>query len=144
MPDVRSRLEELIDFCHEVGYRHLGLVFCCQLEREAHELARILKRHFTVETACCRLCPSGSGQLARRRVTPGEKRIFALQELIAYLNCSPVELHVDTGLCAGPDIVLQKHSPVPVTTLAVRDPLLGHDPLGALNSPAWRQKFGLK
>lgn len=144
MPDVRSRLEELIDFCHEVGYRHLGLIFCYQLGREAHELTRILQRYFIVDTACCCICLSGAGQVARCHPAAGGKRIYTLQELTGHLNRSPVELHVDTGLCAGPDIVLQKHSPAPVTTLAVRDPLLGHDPLGALNSPAWRQKFGLK
>lgn len=144
MPNIRSRLEELIDFCRESGYRRLGLIFCYQLGREAHELSRILKRHFTVDTACCYICPPASGQLARFHLAAGEQKIYTIQELTAYSNRSPVELHVDTGLCTGPDIVLQKHSPAPVTTLAVRDPLLGHDPLGALNSPAWRQKFGLK
>ena len=42
------------------------------------------------------------------------------------------ELNLLLGLCVGHDSLFMKHSVAPVTVLAVKDRVLGHNPLAAV------------
>ena len=50
------------------------------------------------------------------------------------LNRAETELNVIVGLCIGHDILFTKTSKAPVTTLIVKDSLLGHNPVVGLYS----------
>jgi len=44
-----TRLEEIIRFAGEMGYKRLGLAFCVGLAKEAQVVSGILKKHFNTE-----------------------------------------------------------------------------------------------
>jgi len=48
------------------------------------------------------------------------------------MNEKPTDLNVVIGLCVGHDSLFTKHSEAPVTTLIVKDRVLGHNPAAAL------------
>jgi uncharacterized metal-binding protein len=48
------------------------------------------------------------------------------------LNEEHTELNVVIGLCVGHDSLFYKYSEAPVTTLVVKDRVLGHNPVAAL------------
>jgi uncharacterized metal-binding protein len=52
----------------------------------------------------------------------------------ALLNDAGVEVNVIVGLCIGHDMLFTMNSKAPVTTLIVKDRLLGHNPVMALYS----------
>ena len=49
-----------------------------------------------------------------------------------YLNGQKVDLKVVIGLCVGHDSLFYKYAEAPVTTLIVKDRVLGHNPVAAL------------
>jgi len=48
------------------------------------------------------------------------------------MNAEQVELAVQLGLCVGHDSLFIRHCKVPTTVLAVKDRVLGHNPLAAV------------
>ncbi|HHT71048.1 MAG TPA: DUF1847 domain-containing protein, partial [Firmicutes bacterium] len=48
------------------------------------------------------------------------------------LNKSQTDLNIILGLCVGHDTLFIKYSQAPVTVLAVKDRVLGHNPMAAL------------
>ena len=48
------------------------------------------------------------------------------------LNKSHTDLNKILGLCVGHDTLFIKYSQAPVTVLAVKDRVLGHNPMAAL------------
>jgi hypothetical protein len=46
-----------------------------------------------------------------------------------FLSEQGVELYISCGLCVGHDAIFNKNCPGPVTNLAAKDRLLGHNPL---------------
>ena len=48
------------------------------------------------------------------------------------INRSGVDMAIMLGLCIGHDTLFIKYCDVPMTVLAVKDRLLGHNPLAAL------------
>jgi Uncharacterized metal-binding protein conserved in archaea len=55
-----------------------------------------------------------------------------LQALI--MNDAKVDFNVLLGLCVGHDSMVLKHLEAPATILAVKDRLLGHNPLANINA----------
>lgn len=61
------------------------------------------------------------------------------------LNKEQTDLNIILGLCIGHDILFTKHSQAPVTTLAVKDRGLAHNPLGAIYSNYYLEhRFNIK
>ncbi len=48
------------------------------------------------------------------------------------LNNAHTDLNIILGLCVGHDTLFIKHSKAPVTVMAVKDRVLGHNPMAAL------------
>lgn len=48
----KTRVEELLLFCRELGFRRLGVAFCIGLAEEARVLCEYLRPHFTVYSDC--------------------------------------------------------------------------------------------
>ena len=142
----RSRIEEALDFAQQMGFARIGFAACTAFSNELLIIKKLFENAgFEVFTAAC----------AIGRVT-AEAR--GLPELTKYLNsgCNPLaqaeilnkvdtQLNFILGLCMGHDILFTQHSKAPVSTLIVKDRLLGNNPAAALYGyHARRSLFKLK
>jgi uncharacterized metal-binding protein len=132
------RIEELIQFARKCGYQRLGLAYCGGLADEAGLLTEILENNgFEVVSVQCK---TGAVPKERIGVKAGEKIAGPgnwetmcnpiVQAMI--LNKAKVDMAVMLGLCIGHDTLFIKYCQVPLTVLAVKDRVLGHNPLAAL------------
>jgi len=132
------RLLELIQFAHKCDYKKLGLAFCVGLQNEARTLTEILGNNgFEVVSVCCKV-----GAIAKEDIgiKPEEKiggaenwesmcNPIAQAEI---LNSEKVDLAVMLGLCVGHDTLFIRYCQRPMTVIAVKDRVTGHNPLAAL------------
>ena len=132
-----TRLEEIMDFARRCGFSHLGLAHCIGLQAEAAVVKRVFEANgLRVEAVACK-----AGALPKEilglqdddKLSPGEFESM----------CNPIgqaralaragtELNVVLGLCVGHDSLFFRHSVAPVTVLAAKDRVLGHNPLAAV------------
>ena len=147
-----SRLEELIRFGDKCNYHKLGVAFCAGLRNEARMLTDILEANgFQVVSVCCK---AGATAKERIGIQPEHKvrgpeswesmcnPVFQAE----ILNMETVDLAIMLGLCIGHDTLFIKYCRVPMTVLAVKDRVTGHNPLAALylsHSPYYR-RLGVK
>ena len=140
-----TRLEEVIEFCQRMEFERLGIAFCIGLASEAKILNKILARSFTVFSVCCKACGIDKRELGLDKIRDGQEETMCNpvgQALL--LNSQDTQLNLLLGLCLGHDILFTKHSEAPVTTFAVKDRVLAHNPLGAIYSRYYRKtKFGI-
>jgi uncharacterized metal-binding protein len=138
-----TRLEELILYAKEMGYKRLGIAFCIGLENEAKVIHELLAKEFEVHSVCCKACGIDKSEFGLERLH-GEKGIEATCNPIGQamiLNEEKTDLNIIVGLCIGHDILFTKYSKAPVTTLAVKDRVLAHNPLGAIYSGYHRKRI---
>jgi len=124
-------------FAHRCGYSRLGLAHCIGLQDEAAVVKRVFEANGLRTEAVA--CKAGAfpkevlGLTDDDKVAPGEFESM----------CNPIgqarllaeagtELNVLLGLCVGHDSLFFKHSVAPVTVLAAKDRVLGHNPLAAV------------
>jgi uncharacterized metal-binding protein len=132
------RIEELIQFARKCGYQRLGLAYCGGLANEASLLTEILEDNgFEVASVQCK-----TGAVPKERIgVKAEEKIAGpenwetmcnpiVQAMI--LNKAKVDMAVMLGLCIGHDTLFIKYCQAPLTVLAVKDRVLGHNPLAAL------------
>ena len=126
-----------MDFARRCGYSRLGLAFCIGLQDEAAVVTRILRANgFAVDSVACKnaaLPKEELGLADEDKVAPGRVREHVQPDRPgAALARAGTELNVLLGLCVGHDSLFFKHSVAPVTVLAVKDRVLGHNPLAAI------------
>lgn len=142
----KTRLEELILYSKGMEYERIGLAFCIGMEKEARIIQKILEKDFMVHSVCCKVCGIDKKELELERLHSREG-VEAMCNPIGQamvLNKEKTQLNVILGLCMGHDILFTKHSEAPVTTLAVKDRVLAHNPLGAIYSNYYlKRKFGV-
>lgn len=142
VPDGRRtknpRILELIELANKCGYKKLGLAFCGGLSSEARTLTEILEnKGFEVVSVRCKV---GATPKERIGLKPEEKiggpeywesmcSPIAQAEI---LNAAKVDMAVMLGLCIGHDTLFIKYCKVPMTVIAVKDRVTGHNPLAAL------------
>jgi len=132
------RIEELIQFARKCGYQRLGIAHCGGLAYEAGLLTEVLEKNgFEVVSVQCK-----TGAVPKERIgISAEEKIAGpgawetmcnpiVQAMI--INRSRVDLAIMLGLCIGHDTLFIKYCDVPLTVLAVKDRVLGHNPLAAL------------
>ncbi len=132
----KTRIEELIAYAKGMNYTRLGVAFCIGLQEEAETLCGVLSRHFSVFSVCCKVCGIDKSRFDLERLRDNEE-VEAMCNPIAQaelLNRDRTDLNIILGLCIGHDIIFTKYSNAPVTTFAVKDRVLAHNPLGALYS----------
>jgi uncharacterized metal-binding protein len=142
LPDgMRTRLpriEELIQFSRKNDYKRLGIAHCGGLANEARILTDILESNgFEVVSVQCK---TGAIPKERIGILPEEKIAEpdmwetmcnpVAQAMI--INESGVDLAIMLGLCIGHDTIFIRYCNVPLTVLAVKDRVFGHNPLVAL------------
>jgi uncharacterized metal-binding protein len=134
---AKPRLEEIIEFARKMNYKKLGLVFCMGLRREARVTARILESSgFEVVSVGCKV---GGIHKERIGVKDNEKINIGCEETMcnpiaqaAVVNDAGTDFNVLLGLCVGHDSLFFKHAESPTTVFAVKDRVLGHNPLGVV------------
>lgn len=132
-----TRIEEIMDFARRCGFLRLGLAHCIGFQREAAVVRRVfLANGFTVEAVACK-----AGALPKEAI--GLADVDKLEPGAFESMCNPIgqarilaeagtQLNVLMGLCVGHDSLFFRHSAAPVTVLAVKDRVLGHNPLAAV------------
>jgi uncharacterized metal-binding protein len=146
----KTRIEELILFAKEMGYNKIGVAFCIGMQQEAALVTDVLSQHFDVSSVCCKVCGIDKSYFALERIHKGTEIVKELLEgseveMNVEAMCNPIgqatifnnektNLNIILGLCIGHDILFTQYSEAPVTTLAVKDRVLAHNPLGAVYS----------
>jgi len=135
---TKPRVEETVGFAQKMGYRRLGIAFCLGLQSEARTMSLILERKgFEVVSVGCKV---GSFPKERAGLKPEEKILDPqMYEPMCnpitqaeILNEEEVDLAILLGLCVGHDTLFIKYCRRPMTVLATKDRVTGHNPLAAL------------
>ena len=149
MHAVRPRIVELVDFARRMRYTKLGLIFCIGLRKEAAITRKILETNgFEVVSAVCKVGALPKAELGLRpedQLHPKGPESMCNPVMQAEIaNKAGVHLNILLGLCVGHDSLVLAHLDAPATVLAVKDRLMGHNPLAALYTYesyyAWLQK----
>jgi uncharacterized metal-binding protein len=134
---VKTRVEEIMEFSRKMNYRRLGLAFCMGLRSEAKIVEKIFTNGgFEVTSAICKVGSVSKSRLGvekHQQVDPDAREVVCnpvLQAMI--MNRVKTDFNVLLGLCVGHDSMFFKYSEAPCTVLAVKDRVLGHNPLAAV------------
>jgi uncharacterized metal-binding protein len=134
---IKPRIVEIIEFARKMNYQRVALVFCIGLRREASVVHEIFEgQGLEVISVVCkvgRVPKEAIGLSDDQKVAPGSHESMCnpiLQALIA--NRHKSQFNVLLGLCVGHDSLFFRHADAPTTVLAVKDRLLGHNPLAAV------------
>ena len=131
------RLEETIQFAGKCNYRKIGMAFCVGLKQEARMVTDILSaKGFEMISVNCKVggVPKESIGLKPEEKIMGPDMMETMCNPIAQaevLNAEEVDLAIMLGLCVGHDTLFLKYIHPPCTVLAVKDRVLGHNPLAA-------------
>jgi len=142
----KNRIEEVMIYAGNMGFKKLGLVFCIGLSDQAQVVSSLFEKNgFEVVSACCMTGGFSSDDVGLSQ----DDKIYADGR---QPQCNPVgqalimnefatDLNVLVGLCVGDDSLFIKHSQAPVTVLAVKDRLNFHNPLAAI--PEYKREMGI-
>ncbi|MCK4872806.1 MAG: DUF1847 domain-containing protein [Phycisphaerales bacterium] len=138
-----TRLEEIILFAQEMGFRKLGLAFCIGLADEAEVIEEILSRTFEVVSVCCKVSGIVKPLLGLEQIRPANEQEVMCNPAgqAEMLNRAGTELNIICGLCVGHDAVFSLVSHAPLTTLIAKDRVLAHNPIGAIYCQYIRRRF---
>ena len=137
---VRPRIKELIEFSKLIHAQKIGVAFCAGMRDEAARITDVLEKSgFAVASV---LCKCGGTDKTKLNVA----KEYKINDPLKFeAGCNPVlqaqllnnvetDINVIVGLCLGHDMLFTMNSKAPVTTLIVKDRLLGHNPVIALYS----------
>ncbi len=132
-----TRVEDTIAFAKLMGYKKIGMATCIGLLDESERLAKILvAQGFEPVSVCCK---AGSidklelGLAETDKVRPGTFEPACNPIAQAEIcNRMGTDMNIIVGLCVGHDMLFNKHSTAPVTTLIVKDRVTGHNPIAVL------------
>lgn len=134
---VKTRLQEICEFSKRMEYKKLGLAFCIGLYKEAQLFESILRNQgFEVASVVCKV---GCVSKESIGIKDEEKVVIGVYESMCnpitqaeILNEARTDFNIIMGLCVGHDSLFLKHSKALTTVFAVKDRVLGHNPLAAL------------
>ena len=132
------RIEELIQFAHKCNYKKLGIAFCAGLANEARILTDVLeKKGFEVASVRCKVGATPKERIGIKEEEkirgPGWLETMCSPIVQAeVLNEAKVDLAIMLGLCIGHDTLFIRYCRVPMTVIAVKDRVFGHNPLAGL------------
>jgi len=132
-----NRVEETVAFARRIGAQRIGIATCLGLIEETRTLVKILR--LAGMEPITALCKVGSvdkteiGVAEELKIKCGGFEACCNPVLQArLLNRENTGLNIIMGLCVGHDSLFSRHSEAPVTTLVVKDRVLGHNPVAAL------------
>ena len=132
-----TRVEDTIAFAKLMGYSKIGIATCIGLLDESERLSQILTAQgFEPLSVCCKAGSIDKLELGLQesdKVRPGTFEPacnpIAQAEICNRLG---TDMNIIVGLCVGHDMLFNKHSQAPVTTLVVKDRVTGHNPVAVL------------
>ena len=137
MQPTKTRVVEICEFAGKMKYRKLGLAFCVGLAKEAGVVSDILEGHgFTLVSVACK-----AGRTPKEAIglKDGDKIFQGMDEAMCnpvyqaeLMNHEKTDFNILLGLCVGHDSLFFKYASAPVTVLAVKDRVTGHNPLAAV------------
>ncbi len=121
----KNRVEEIINFARLSGVKRIGIANCIGLNKEAGKLKERLEGEFEVYMADCKIGKIQSGELLN-----DESRGVSCNPAgqAEFLHENNTGLNISFGLCMGHDIIFNRKSAAPVTTLIVKDRQHKHNP----------------
>jgi uncharacterized metal-binding protein len=132
-----TRVEDTIAFAKLMGYKKIGMATCIGLLDETERLSKILTAQGFEPVSVC--CKAGSidklelGLAESDKVRPGTFEPACNPIAQAEIcNRMGTDMNIIVGLCVGHDMLFNKHSKAPVTTLIVKDRVTGHNPVAVL------------
>ena len=132
-----TRVEDTIAFAKLMGYTRIGIATCIGLLDEAERLSAILRAQGLEPMSVC--CKAGSidklelGLEESDKVRPGTFEPACNPIAQAEIcNRLKTDMNIILGLCVGHDMLFNKYSQAPVTTLVVKDRVTGHNPIAVL------------
>ncbi|MCW2276655.1 DUF1847 domain-containing protein [Heliophilum fasciatum] len=140
-----TRVEEIVAFAKRIGAKKIGLATCIGLSQEAKVFARILAinglENYSVLCKVGAIDKTEIGIPESMKVNQGCHESLCNPVMQArLLNREKTDLNVIIGLCVGHDSMFIKYSEAPVTTLIVKDRVLGHNPAAALYNTGFYYK----
>jgi len=136
-----TRLEETRLFAKEMGYKKLGIACCIGLIREAQLIAEYLKEDFEVILVICKNGGLLKSSLDLPQIQSEKDEVMCnpIGQAV-FLNKKQTEMNIICGLCVGHDVLFSKYSEAPITTIIVKDRVLGHNPAAVLYSDYYRTR----
>ena len=137
---VRPRIKELIEIAKLLNVKKIGIAFCAGLQDEASRLTSLLEEQglhvVSVLCKCGGIDKTILGIPKRFKIRKPDMFEAACNPILQaeLLNKAKTGINVIVGLCIGHDMIFTKNSNAPVTTLIVKDRLLGHNPIIGLYS----------
>ena len=134
---TKTRITEICEFAHKMGYKRLGLAFCIGLAEEASIVDKIFTSNgFDVVSVVCK---AGRALKEELDIAPEDFVMPPLKEAMCnpihqarVLNAEKTEFNILLGLCVGHDSLFFKYADAYCTVLAVKDRVTGHNPLAAV------------
>ena len=134
---TKPRVAETIEFAKKMGYKRLGVAYCGGVTHEAGILVEILEKHdFEVIAVSCKV---GGVPKERIGIKDEEKINIGKHESMCnpiaqalILNDAKTDFNIMLCLCVGHDSMFLKYIEAPVTVLAAKDRVSGHNPMAAL------------
>ncbi len=146
MQPTKTRIQEIMEFAHSMGFNRIGLAFCVGLKNEAEIVEKLLKQwEFEVVSVCCKAGRTSKDLIGiedKDKIFQGTDESMCNPVFQAkLLNSENSDFNVLLGLCVGHDSLFFKHANAYTTVLAVKDRVTGHNPLAAvyLNASYYRK-----
>lgn len=135
---IKPRIMEIVDLCKKMNYHRVGLIFCIGLAKEASIVAKIFEAHgLEVVSAICKAGGVSKPEIGippEALLCPEHPESMCNPVMQAMLmNDAKVDFNVLLGLCVGHDTLVLQHLGAPATVLAVKDRMMGHNPLAAIH-----------
>jgi len=130
----RARIEEALDFAREMKFSRVGFAACVAFGRELEVIRRLFeKAGIEVFSAGCQIGRSTATDrgLPHLEAYPDNSTCNPIAQA-EILNNAETQLNFIIGLCMGHDILFTRYSKAPVSTLIVKDRLLGNNPAAAV------------
>lgn len=134
---VKTRIVETMEFAKRMKYKKLGFIFCEGLAGEAAKVEKIFSgKGFEMVSVVCkagRTPKEDIGIKDEEKILPGTFEPMCNPVFQANIvNEANVDFNIIMGLCVGHDSLVIKHLNAPVTILAAKDRVLGHNPIAAV------------
>lgn len=134
-----TRVEEIVVFAKKIGAKKIGIASCMGLIHENKVFDKILKANgFETFGVLCKVGAKDKTEVGIAecdKIRPNQHESACNPIMQAKLcNREKTDLNVISGLCVGHDTLFIKYSDAPVTYLIVKDRVLAHNPIGALNT----------
>ena len=130
------RVEETIRWAKKLGAKKIGIATCVGLIGESRVLTGLLREYgFDVYGVGCKV-----GEVSKEDIGLDERCNFTGKNICnpilqaELLNRENTDINIVMGLCVGHDSLFYKYSKAITTTLVVKDRVLAHNPVAALNN----------